>query len=367
MRLSALAGAPVPMLLHRTAYSGDEFCAVCHESQHDTWLLTTHASAYDTLVRHAAERDAECVGCHVVGFGKPGGFALEAPEPHLENVGCENCHGRGGPHLSKGVVSGNDYRAVCVGCHDAKHSLGFDYASFLPRVSHAANTGLRGLSLEEKRALLAERRRPRSDVLPSQAAYVGSGACRGCHAAEFETWAAQPHARALDTLAGRGKAGDADCLRCHTTGFGRTGGFPASGGSPEAHADLAGVGCEACHGPGGEHVPEQAPKRGSIVALADKCDSCVILQICGGCHDDANDPGFEFEVQDKIDRQRHGTIEPGTGKPKDASARLSAPRSGGHLHAHEPASRVPDTAMLGALEHVLSAEPAGRLPVEPAG
>jgi hypothetical protein len=48
----------------------------------------------------------------------------------------------------------------------------------------------------------------------------------------------------------------------------------------------------------------------------------VILQICGSCHDDANDPGFEFAVQDKIDRQRHGTIEAGTGNPlPEAKAR----------------------------------------------
>ena len=41
----------------------------------------------------------------------------------------------------------------------------------------------------------------------------------------------------------------------------------------------------------------------------------MILQICGSCHDDDNDPGFAFEVLDKIEKQRHGTIEAGTGKP----------------------------------------------------
>jgi hypothetical protein len=41
----------------------------------------------------------------------------------------------------------------------------------------------------------------------------------------------------------------------------------------------------------------------------------VILQICGSCHDAANDPGFEFAVKAKIDKIRHGTIEAGTGKP----------------------------------------------------
>ena len=121
------------------------------------------------------------------------------------------------------------------------------------------------------------------------------------------------------------RQGDADCLRCHTTGFGRPGGFPEKG-LPAEHADLAGVGCESCHGPGGDHVAEGAAKIGTIVSLGDKCDSCVILQICGACHDDANDPGFEFEVKEKIEKQRHGTLEPGTGKPKAKVRAARAPR-----------------------------------------
>jgi hypothetical protein len=117
------------------------------------------------------------------------------------------------------------------------------------------------------------------------------------------------------TLSKAGKSTHADCLACHTTGFGRPGGFPRDG-AVESHTDLARVGCESCHGPGGEHVKQDATRIGSIVSLGDKCDSCVILQICGRCHDEANDPGFEFEVIEKIEAQRHGTIEPGTGKPK---------------------------------------------------
>ena len=42
--------------------------------------------------------------------------------------------------------------------------------------------------------------------------------------------------------------------------------------------------------------------------MSDKCDSCVILQICGSCHDDANDPGFEFELEEKLERIRHGSV-----------------------------------------------------------
>jgi hypothetical protein len=69
-------------------------------------------------------------------------------------------------------------------------------------------------------------------------------------------------------------------------------------------------------------VAEGSRKLGTIVALGDKCDSCVILQICGACHDDQNDPGFTFEVKARIDAQRHGTIEAGTGEPKSPQAAL---------------------------------------------
>jgi hypothetical protein len=61
----------------------------------------------------------------------------------------------------------------------------------------------------------------------------------------------------------------------------------------------------------------------------------VILQICGSCHDDANDPGFEFEVLDKIEILRHGTIEPGTGKPIGTSASAKLREMSDHaLSAH---------------------------------
>jgi len=331
MRLAKLAGGPVPMLLRTRGYSGNEVCGVCHQAEHETWLLTTHAHAYDTLVKHGADQDPECVSCHVVGFGEPGGFESPVKTPALEDVGCESCHGRGGPHLSPDFVAGGDYEARCVECHDAKHSLGFEYATFLPRVSHAANRHLLDLPVAEKRRLLAERGALKKELLPERADYVGSEACRDCHAAEYATWSESGHARAGDTLVEADAAGNADCLRCHTTAFGKPTGFP-TGGKLSQHPDLGRVGCESCHGPGGDHVPESAPKTGTIVSLGDKCDSCAILQVCGGCHDDANDPGFEFEVLEKIEAQEHGTIEPsversahaapeGAGTPEEAVAR----------------------------------------------
>lgn len=356
MRIAKMAGLPIseiPMLLHTTHYSGNEFCGVCHESQTSTWKLTNHAGAYETLLRHGVDHKGECVSCHVVGYGEPGGFAVARPNPDLEDVGCETCHGRGGPHRSPDFVKNHDYEAVCKTCHNPEHSLGFEYASFLPRVSHAANLAITLLPAAQREKLLAERRRPRSNLLPTEAALVGSAACRSCHAAEYETWSDHGHAKALSTLAAKREHRNTDCLRCHTTGFGQTGGFPKRG-TADSHPALAGVGCESCHGPGGDHIAEEATKRGSIVSLGDKCDSCVILQICGSCHDDANDPGFEFEVLDKIEAQRHGTIEAGTGRPlkngeaKHKGAAAPAPKRGAAAHAQHGAAQHPRAATIAA-------------------
>ena len=109
----------------------------------------------------------------------------------------------------------------------------------------------------------------------------------------------------MESLRKKDKESDAKCVSCHVTGYARPGGFP-DGGRVRSHEDLARVGCESCHGPGAEHVKVDGKHPAGVVQLGDKCDSCVILQICGACHDDANDPGFRFNVERKIEAQRHG-------------------------------------------------------------
>lgn len=322
MYLAKIAGERIPMLLSKKGYAGNDVCSTCHDQQAATWQLTKHAQAYATLVTHGKERDGECVSCHVVGFDELGGFSFSRPEKYLENVGCESCHGRGGPHISPDFLADGGYASACAQCHDKKHSLGFDYATFLPNVSHAV---IASMSPEQRAERFGEEASLSRPLLPTQADYVGSDACQSCHTAEFTTWSESPHAHAVATLEAKKKADDQKCLACHTTGYGRPGGFPKDG-KVAAHANLASVGCESCHGPGGDHVPADAPKFGTILSLGDKCDSCVILQICGSCHDEANDPDFTFEVEDHIERQRHGTTEPGTGKPLGPSAARSQDR-----------------------------------------
>lgn len=303
MRLARLAGREAPMLLSRTGFSGNDACAVCHAAEAAAWRFTEHASAFDTLVTRGSDRDEKCVGCHVVGFGERGGWTVAGREEHLEDVGCESCHGRGGGHLEPKpkTAAPTDYRPACARCHDAKHSLGFQFEAFLPKVSHAA---IAALAPAERAKLVAEQDRPR-DLLPKTSAFAGSMACRSCHEKEYATWSRSAHARSVESLRKEGKDDEGKCLACHVTGYDRPGGFPAKG-KVRSHEDLARVGCESCHGPGAEHVRLDGKQPAGVVHLGDKCDSCVILQMCGSCHDDANDPGFRFHVEKKIEAQRHG-------------------------------------------------------------
>jgi len=298
MNIRKTLGLEAPILLAQQGYSGEEACRICHTSEHETWSLTTHAYAFETLVEHGADRNEECLACHTVGFREPGGYDPDARQPFLEGVQCENCHGRGGPHQSPEFAK-QGFDKACEKCHTPEHSLRFDFAERLPLISHAANSQFSSLSVEERRAFL-EKRDKRERTLFASADFVGSQKCGECHAKEFERWQGGPHASAFETLVAKESQSQSECQSCHTTGFEQPGGFPAGG---EA---LHGVGCESCHGPGGSHVTEASPTAATIFGLTEKCGSCVILQICGSCHDDANDPNFEFEVEDKIDMIRHG-------------------------------------------------------------
>ena len=133
--------------------------------------------------------------------------------------------------------------------------------------------GYRDLVREEK---LLERWPRREPV----AAYVGDEACGACHGEIKDLMDATAHARAFRALAATGDQHDPECVRCHVTGFGERGGFV----TPETTPDLADVTCEACHGPGGNHVEDQGPL--PIRGLGQR--------LCIRCHDPDNSTHFSF-------------------------------------------------------------------------
>ncbi|MBZ5648153.1 MAG: cytochrome c family protein [Acidobacteriia bacterium] len=146
----------------------------------------------------------------------------------------------------------------------------------------------------------------------AQAQYIGSGRCRPCHLQEAKSWQQTKMASGFDLL----KAGvaaevkkskkldpnkdythDAECLVCHTTGYGKPGGFESIEKTPA----LAGVQCEACHGAGGNYAKPNVMsfqnkefKRAEVVAAG------LVLpdaKACQGCHNSKSEfyKPFDFE------------------------------------------------------------------------
>jgi len=112
--------------------------------------------------------------------------------------------------------------------------------------------------------------------------YVGSSRCSLCHVTKHSTWAETLHAKALQTLEKIGQDKNPVCLPCHTVGFGQVGGFV----DRATTNDLAGVGCEACHGAARDHVEniEDAAARPSV---------SLSTQVCAGCHQSEHHPHSE--------------------------------------------------------------------------
>jgi hypothetical protein len=113
-------------------------------------------------------------------------------------------------------------------------------------------------------------------------AVAGTDACRTCHTADAAIWDASAHAHAWETLVASGSHVDPSCQHCHTTGFGRQGGFE----SVRRSILLTNVGCESCHGPSAAHTADPKTMTGFGASAKDQCTTC---------HDHENSPHFELE------------------------------------------------------------------------
>ena len=124
---------------HGAAFAGAARCAPCHKSEHAQWKETPHASAYKTLLDVHRNYQPRCVVCHVVGLGRPQGYALGSPDLRLVGVQCESCHGPGAVHAAaplKTNIRRKVAAQVCLECHNPDHSNHFVYERRLPRVMH---------------------------------------------------------------------------------------------------------------------------------------------------------------------------------------------------------------------------------------
>jgi thiol-disulfide isomerase/thioredoxin len=275
-------------------YLGTNTCGMCHGQEHASWQLTWHSAAWATLRRLGHDTDAACTGCHVTGAGRATGW-MPGGDDLMVDVGCEACHGPGGPHDGERT----DAATTCVACHDADHSIAFSYEKGLPLIDHYASLSLTEEERTTRRRELHRGEADRPLLAFNEGDNAGSQACRACHTKAYDSWASGPHAAAMSSLATTGRD-DPTCVRCHATGKATTALPPTTMSGFDV---LNGVGCESCHGPGATHV---AAKGGAdnIQGLGDSCPVCVVEALCTSCHTPSWSPAFDLD--EGLARIRHG-------------------------------------------------------------
>jgi hypothetical protein len=122
-------------------FTGEASCKACHPVQHEVWLQSGHAGAYEHLESVNKAYDSECVACHTVGFNKPGGFLDKLITSHLAGVQCESCHGSGKAHVQSAGRQPLANRLwpkerMCTQCHLENHSPSFSMDTYWPKIAH---------------------------------------------------------------------------------------------------------------------------------------------------------------------------------------------------------------------------------------
>lgn len=119
--------------------------------------------------------------------------------------------------------------------------------------------------------------------------------CGNCHVGQYAEWKQTHHAGAWETLQESGSA-QAFCEGCHTVGPNGNATDGSVGFAATGESRYHDVQCEACHGPGLEHVtnPDATQPYASIVVGTGVANSC------GECHSGAHHP-----FVDQWEQSRH--------------------------------------------------------------
>ena len=244
------------------AFGGAETCRQCHPQAYAEWLATPHADAITSLSNIGQDENANCLGCHTVGFGEEDGFVSLTETFDLVGVQCENCHGPAGEHTRNPMdpdlippvdLSGN----ACATCHAGAHHPTSDEWSLskhamaiesLRTNDHAQDRCLQCHSQDYRYAI------EKGETPPSIATVEFAIECVTCHAPHGSSHVAQMR----DTVANV-------CGECHTQSDAPLGNTPhhpqidmltgvgafselgeALTANPDPHAQLAAEGGQAC-------------------------------------------------------------------------------------------------------------------------
>ena len=239
-------------------------------------LAGGHEPPPDTVefwTRAGRNADIACYGCHATGqvltvAGRsPAGLALPASQFVEPGVGCEGCHGPGGPHvdaarskapsgslvkLGKGVPGATSV-ATCAACHALRDVLPSPFSSAPahrygepltaaaePLVSIPSNLEFRDPFFEDLRP--ATFQQEAIAFGQNGCAAQGGMSCAACH---------DPHRGGLVPAVTAQDGGDAICTPCHAT---------VHGGKPKGR-------CLGCHMPATIRGPASAPVRDHTFAL----------------------------------------------------------------------------------------------------
>lgn len=165
------------------------------------------------------------------------------------------------------------------------------------------------------------------DLKADSPEFVGSKKCKMCHISQYNSWKGTKMALSFEVLK-PGQAveakkahgfdpqkdytSDQECLSCHTTGFGQPGGYVDFEKTP----DLAGVGCESCHGPGSEYLQTD------LMSLKNKDHSLESVRAAGliypvgeescksQCHNEKSPFVSKDQAFDFAERKARGVHEP---------------------------------------------------------
>jgi len=117
--------------------------------------------------------------------------------------------------------------------------------------------------------------------------YVGSQICKSCHEAEYESF--QKYSKKAGSFSsimimkkGLTQTELQTCYGCHTTGYGKPGGFISEEKTPH----LKNAGCEVCHGPGSLHA-----KTGDMESIK----GALSVHDCEKCHSNEKVKAFRYK------------------------------------------------------------------------
>lgn len=186
----------------------------------------------------------------------------------------------GGAIVASGYPKGEKLGVLTLRLDDKGRVSGFDQRWQALGKDVKEDARVRGV-LKEYDAKVAELTKDEEKKMELSGPWLGAAACIECHEPFFESWSATKHAKAFATLEKAGKSKDPECIVCHTTGYGKEGGFKNKIATPA----LAGVQCEVCHGPGKDHARGFSAPSGPV-------DETVCIK----CHTKENSPEFDYNI-----------------------------------------------------------------------